>query len=72
MAGSPFLIAIRDCLLVRRYSLRTIDTYLLWIKRYILFHRKIHPRYLVPRKWRRSSLTSPARETFRSPLSQLP
>ena len=48
MAGSPFLGAIRDYLLVRRYSLRTIDTYLMWIKRYILFHRKAHPSTLGP------------------------
>ena len=43
MAGSPFLTAVREFMMVRRYSLRTIDSYLYWIKYYILFSGKRHP-----------------------------
>ena len=34
---------VRDALRVRHYSLRTEETYLQWIKRFILFHNKRHP-----------------------------
>jgi len=37
---------VRDALRVRHYSIRTEETYLQWIKRYILFHNKTHPRDL--------------------------
>lgn len=43
MAGSPFLGALRDFMAVRRYSPRTVDSYLHWIKYFILFHNKCHP-----------------------------
>ena len=46
MAASPFLQSIRDFMLVRRYSRRTIDTYLYWIRLFILFHGKQHPKDL--------------------------
>ena len=35
---------VRDCLRARHYSLRTEETYLHWIKRFIRFHGKRHPR----------------------------
>lgn len=35
---------VRDCLRARHYSLRTEQTYVHWIKRFILFHGKRHPR----------------------------
>jgi hypothetical protein len=35
---------VRDRLRVKHYSLRTEQTYLQWIKRFILFHGKRHPR----------------------------
>ena len=35
---------VRIALRTRHYSLRTEDTYLSWIKRFILFHGKRHPR----------------------------
>ncbi len=41
--SSPFLQSIADFMAVRRYSKRTISTYLYWIKYFILFHRKRHP-----------------------------
>jgi integrase len=34
---------VRLALRARRYSLRTEHTYVQWIKRYVLFHRKRHP-----------------------------
>ena len=40
---SPFLNYIADYMLVRQYSLRTVDTYLKWIASYIHFHNKRHP-----------------------------
>lgn len=43
MANSPFLAAVRDFMTVRRYSRRTIDSYVYWIKYFILFHGKKHP-----------------------------
>src|SRR5438105_454456 len=34
---------VRSVLRVRRYSIRTEQAYLEWIRRFILFHRKRHP-----------------------------
>ena len=49
MAKSPFLNSIREFMLVRHYSLRTINTYIYWIHQYIIFHHKQHPRKLSSR-----------------------
>ena len=38
------LDTVRENLRVRHYSLRTEETYVHWIRRYILFHKKRHPR----------------------------
>eukprot|EP01034_Spumella_vulgaris_P046469 gene46469-57943_t len=35
---------VRDAVRVRHYSIRTEDAYVNWIKRFILFHSKQHPR----------------------------
>jgi integron integrase len=43
MSKSPFLESISDFMLARHYSKRTIETYLTWIKAYIIFHGKRHP-----------------------------
>jgi len=43
-AKAPRLLdQVRDCLRARHYSLRTEETYLHWIKRFIRFHGKRHP-----------------------------
>jgi hypothetical protein len=43
--GKPTLLAqVRQLLHLRYYSLRTEETYLAWICRYIFFHDKRHPR----------------------------
>ena len=39
-----FLEQVRDRIRTKHYSLRTEETYLHWIKRYILFHGKRHPK----------------------------
>ena len=35
---------VREVMRTRHYSLRTEDTYIHWIKRFIFFHNKRHPR----------------------------
>jgi len=44
MAEPRLLDQVRDAIRVRHYSLRTEATYIQWIKRFILFHKKRHPR----------------------------
>jgi hypothetical protein len=45
MSGSPKLLdQVRERLRFKHYSIRTEETYLLWIRRFILFHNKRHPR----------------------------
>ena len=34
---------VRDALRLKHYSIRTEDSYVNWIRRYILFHGKRHP-----------------------------
>jgi integron integrase len=46
MAKSPFLSSIESFMLARRYSRRTIKTYLYWIKYFIVFNDKQHPKDL--------------------------
>ncbi len=43
MKSSPFLSSIEEYMYQRRYAKRTIETYTLWIRRYINFHQKRHP-----------------------------
>ena len=50
MSSSPFLNSIREFMMVRRYSRRTIDSYLYWIKYFIVFNKKKHPRDLGVRE----------------------
>lgn len=42
MTRSPFLKSVEDFMRVRRYSRRTIDSYLYWIKYFIVFNDKQH------------------------------
>jgi hypothetical protein len=39
----PFLQSISEHMIVRRYSKRTIKTYIYWIKYFIIYHKKRHP-----------------------------
>jgi hypothetical protein len=46
--GKPKLLdQVRDVIRRRHYSFRTEQTYVGWIRRFILFHGKRHPRYLA-------------------------
>ena len=44
MPAARLLDRVRECIRVKHYSLRTEDAYLQWIRRFILFHGKRHPR----------------------------
>jgi integron integrase len=46
LPSNPLLEQLRNLLRSRHYSLRTEETYLDWVRRYILFHGKRHPRDL--------------------------
>ena len=35
---------VRDVLRLKHYSIRTEDSYVDWIRRFILFHKKRHPK----------------------------
>ena len=41
---SPFLESVRDLIRVKHLSYRTEEAYLGWIRRFILFHDKRHPK----------------------------
>ena len=41
---SPFLESVRELIRVKHLSYRTEEAYLGWIRRYILFHHKRHPK----------------------------
>ncbi|MCG8315153.1 MAG: integron integrase [Pseudomonadales bacterium] len=43
MEKSPFLNSLKEHMQVRRYSKRTITTYLFWVKQFILYNGKKHP-----------------------------
>ena len=40
---SPLLEQVRNTIRAKHYSIRTEQSYLQWIRRYILFHHKTHP-----------------------------
>jgi hypothetical protein len=46
MANSPFLESSRHVMRTKHHSIQTELTYLLWIKRFILFNHKRHPKDL--------------------------
>jgi hypothetical protein len=43
MPPKKLLDQYRDTLRAKHYSRRTEDTYLKWVRQYILFHNKRHP-----------------------------
>jgi site-specific recombinase XerD len=45
--GKKLLDQVRDSLRVKHYSYRTEQTYVEWIKRFILFHGKRHPKEMA-------------------------
>ncbi len=42
--GKKLLDQVRDVIRVKHYSIRTEESYVDWIRRYILFHNKRHPK----------------------------
>ncbi len=42
--ASPFLEEVRQLMRVQHYAIRTEQSYIEWIKRFILFHGKRHPK----------------------------
>lgn len=51
VASSPKLLdRVRWHLRVKHYSIRTEQAYVDWIRRFILFHRKRHPREMGERE----------------------
>ena len=44
--ATPLLTRLRETLRTRNYSYRTEDAYTQWVRRFILFHNKRHPREL--------------------------
>jgi len=40
---SPFLDSVRNKIRLKHYSIRTEESYVQWVKRFILFHGKRHP-----------------------------
>lgn len=53
MSERPTLLSVlRDRLQTRRYSPRTIEAYERWVRRYIRFHRRRHPREMDVRELR--------------------
>ena len=45
---SPFLQSISDFMAVRRYSKRTISSYIYWIRYFIVFNDMRHPTKMGP------------------------
>jgi len=46
-SGSPRLLdQVREVIRIRHYSIRTEQAYVQWIRRFMLFHDKRHPREL--------------------------
>ena len=47
MAGKKLLDQVRDVIRMKHYSLKTEKACIYWIRRYILFHNKRHPKELT-------------------------
>lgn len=47
---SPFLTHIQEHMLARHYAMRTVHTYIYWIKYFINFNHNIHPAKLSERQ----------------------
>ena len=49
---------VRHACRVRHFSLRTEDSYVQWIKRFILFHQKRHPQEMAAAVAAKATLTT--------------
>ena len=43
-SASPFLESVRNKIRLKHYSIRTEEAYVQWVRRFILFHGKRHPK----------------------------
>ena len=50
MSQPKLLDQVREVIRTKHYSIRTEETYVSWIKRFILFHGKRHPKELGPKE----------------------
>jgi len=50
MAEKKLLDQVRDVIRMKHYSLRTEKAYIYWIRRYILFHNKKHPKEMAEKE----------------------
>jgi len=48
MSQPKLLDQVREVIRTKHYSIRTEETYVSWIKRFILFHEKRHPKDMGP------------------------
>ena len=48
--SSPFINEVRNAIRVRHYSIRTEQTYIQWIKRFIYFHKMKHPKDMTTKE----------------------
>ena len=72
MAQAPRLLdQVRQVMRLKHMSLRTEESYLYYIKGYILFHDKRHPQTWMPQKFAPTSRTSPSNKTSRHLLRML-
>jgi hypothetical protein len=55
MANSSFFESIRHAMRTKHYSIQTEKTYVFWIKIFILFNQKRHPKDLGQQEGRRNS-----------------
>ena len=42
--GSPLLESVKQALVLRHYSPKTVEAYVGWVRRFVLFHHRRHPR----------------------------
>ena len=47
MSHSPFLTHIREYMLARNFAMKTVETYVYWIKFFINYNQKTHPAQLT-------------------------
>jgi hypothetical protein len=66
-SGAKLLTQVRHALRARRYSMRTEEVYVQWIRRFILFHDKRHPRDMGAAEVNSSFRTSPSPIMWRHP-----
>ena len=43
MSKKKLLTQVRDVIRLKHYTIRTEETYIHWIRRFVLFHHKRHP-----------------------------